>query len=299
MFAEGFVEFAGLGSGGRSVEDFFAEGEKGGEDVGNRGRGVGLGEGGRERTDLVVKGAEVGGDGRGIVGGEEAAEGGGAGVGGIVEDVFDGGVQFGGGDAIVPELGGGVEPGGDGELGEEAFAKAMEGGDGSEIHVGVIGFGDTGADFVGGLFGEGEGEDVAGRDVLAEDKPGEAFGEDAGFAGTGASDDADVLAGAVNGGVLLGSELHSAAASRAGSSMAMLRSRMRQASRNSHQEQFWGWRGSTAMWPEETRVRILPMLVRAAVAAAVSSGPERVTGLDCSRRPMKLNCSTPSPRARA
>ena len=61
--------------------------------------------------------------------------------------------------------------------------------------------------FAGGLVGEGDGEDGVGRDVFLLDEPGDAMGDDAGFAGAGAGEDEQGAFGGLDGGALFGIEI--------------------------------------------------------------------------------------------
>ena len=61
--------------------------------------------------------------------------------------------------------------------------------------------------FAGGLVGEGDGEDGVGRDVFLLDEPGDAVGDDAGFARSGAGEDEQRAFGGFNGGALFGIEM--------------------------------------------------------------------------------------------
>ncbi len=63
------------------------------------------------------------------------------------------------------------------------------------------------AHFAGGLVGEGDGEDGVGRDVFLLDQPGDAMGDDAGFAGAGAGEDEQGALGSLDSGALFGIEM--------------------------------------------------------------------------------------------
>jgi hypothetical protein len=66
---------------------------------------------------------------------------------------------------------------------------------------------DTFGHFGGGFVGEGDGEDGIGRDVFLLDEPGDAMGDDASFAGSGACEDEQGAFGSFNGGALFGIEM--------------------------------------------------------------------------------------------
>ena len=59
----------------------------------------------------------------------------------------------------------------------------------------------------GGLVGEGDGEDGVGRDVFLLDEPGNAMGDDAGFARSGACEDEQGAFGGLDSGALFGIEM--------------------------------------------------------------------------------------------
>ena len=61
--------------------------------------------------------------------------------------------------------------------------------------------------FGGGLVGEGDGEDGVGRDVFLLDEPGNAMGDDAGFARAGAGEDEQWALRGLDGGALFGIEM--------------------------------------------------------------------------------------------
>ena len=63
------------------------------------------------------------------------------------------------------------------------------------------------AHFVGGLVGEGDGEDGVGGDALFLDEPGDAAGDDAGLSGAGAGEDEQGAFGGFNGGALFGIQI--------------------------------------------------------------------------------------------
>ena len=91
---------------------------------------------------------------------------------------------------------------------EDAHAEGMEGGD---ERLGQRGVAEQLVDalghFAGGFVGEGDGEDGVGRDVFLLDEPGDAMGDDAGFARAGAGEDEQGAFGGFDGGALFGIEI--------------------------------------------------------------------------------------------
>ena len=61
--------------------------------------------------------------------------------------------------------------------------------------------------FGGGFIGEGDGEDGIGRDVFLLDEPGDAMGDNAGFAGAGSCEDEQGALGGFDSGALFGIEI--------------------------------------------------------------------------------------------
>ena len=91
---------------------------------------------------------------------------------------------------------------------EDAHAEGMEGCDERFRQRGVTEqLVDAFGHFAGGLVGEGDGEDGVGRDVFLLDEPGDAMGDDAGFAGSGAGEDEQGAFGGLDSGTLFGIEM--------------------------------------------------------------------------------------------
>jgi len=86
---------------------------------------------------------------------------------------------------------------------EDAGAGAVEGAEGHAFGGLANESGDAVAEFAGGFLGKGDAEDLVGSDALFLDEPGDAVGDDAGFAAAGAGDDEEGAAG-MRGGFRLG-----------------------------------------------------------------------------------------------
>ena len=106
---------------------------------------------------------------------------------------------------------------------QEAHAERVEGGD---ERLGQRGVAEQPVDalghLAGGLVGEGDGEDGVGGDAFFADEPGDAAGDDAGFARAGAGEDEQGAFGGLDGGALFGIQivderLHDDASRREGS----------------------------------------------------------------------------------
>ena len=91
---------------------------------------------------------------------------------------------------------------------QDADAEGVEGGDEGFGEGGVA---DEAVDalghFRGGLVGEGDGEDGVGGNAFFADQPGDAAGDDAGFAGAGAGQDEQRAVGGFDGGALFGIQI--------------------------------------------------------------------------------------------
>ena len=91
---------------------------------------------------------------------------------------------------------------------ENAHAEGVEGGDERLGQRGVTEeLIDALGHFAGGFVGEGDGEDGVGRDVLLADEPGDAVGDDAGLARSGAGEDEQRAFGGLDRGALFGIEM--------------------------------------------------------------------------------------------
>ena len=91
---------------------------------------------------------------------------------------------------------------------QDAHAERVEGGDErlgerrmAEQLIDALGH------LAGGLVGEGDGEDGVGRDAFLADEPGDAVGDDAGFARSGAGKDEQRTFGGFDRGALFGIQI--------------------------------------------------------------------------------------------
>ena len=91
---------------------------------------------------------------------------------------------------------------------QDAHAERVEGGD---QRLGKRGVAEQPVDalahLAGGLVGEGDGEDGVGSDAFFLDEPGDAAGDDAGFAGAGSGKDEQRTLGGLDGGALFGIQI--------------------------------------------------------------------------------------------
>ncbi len=105
----------------------------------------------------------------------------------------------GAGEALV------ADPEGFNVAAEDAHAKGMKG---SDQGLGQRGVAEQAVDALahlcGGFIGEGDGQNGIGCDALFADEPGDAAGDDAGFAGAGAGQNEQGAFGGLNGGALFG-----------------------------------------------------------------------------------------------